>query len=243
MDANNIYDAYWQSGLHVTQEWSAAYFDRSLDVLKGKHCVLDYGCGLGYSYQRFLSRSVQKYIGADVSEKAVLDARNKGFEAVRISDKGIIEIPDGACDGAVCCEVFEHLWDPLAAAKELHRVIEPGGVLVATVPNFGYFAWRLLALLRAQVPLEPESDRYRGVHIRFFSLLMFKRLLQDAGFKEVKIYGWCNCSIWHVFRCAGPFGIISDWADKNVPAPFRLKFLESLWPNVFAERLRAVAIK
>ena len=30
-------------------------------------------------------------------------------------------------------------------------------VLVATVPNFGYHAWRLLALLRAQVPSEPED--------------------------------------------------------------------------------------
>jgi len=240
---NTTYDAYWQSGLHVTREWQPDYFDHSFARLKRRRCVLDYGCGLGYSYQRPLSRSVQKYIGADVSEKAVLDARSKGLEAVLISDKGKVEIPDGICDGAVCSEVFEHLWDPLAAAKELHRVLEPGGILVATVPNFGYFAWRLLALLRAQVPLEPETDRYRGVHIRFFSLLLFKRLLLDAGFKEVKIYGWCDCSIWHVFRCAGPLWKISNWADKNVPAPFHLKFLGDLWPNVFAERLRAVAVK
>jgi len=243
MSTSKTYDAYWQSGLHVTSEWPPSYFDASLGVLKGKRRVLDYGCGLGYSYQRPLSRSVQKYTGADVSESAVQNARSKGFEAVMISENGKIEIPDGACDGAVCSEVFEHLWDPLAAAKELHRVLEPGGVLVATVPNFGYFAWRLLALLRAQVPLEPESDRYRGVHIRFFSLLMFKRLLQDAGFKEVKIYGWCNCSVWHIFRCARPFGKISDWADKKIPAPLHLKFLGDVWPNVFAERLRAVAVK
>ena len=243
MSTSKTYDAYWQSGLHVTSEWPASYFDASLGVLKEKRRVLDYGCGLGYNYQRPLSRNVQKYVGADVSENAVQNARSKGFEAVMILENGKIEIPDGTCDGAVCSEVFEHLWDPLAAAKELHRVLEPGGVLVATVPNFGYFAWRLLALLRAQVPLEPESDRYRGVHIRFFSLLMFKRLLQDAGFKEVKIYGWCNCSVWHIFRCAGPFGKISDWADKKIPAPLHLKFLGDVWPNVFAERLRAVAVK
>ena len=205
--------------------------------------MLDYGCGLGYSYQRPLSRAVKKYIGADVSENALLDARGKGLAAVKISDRGTVNVPDGSCDGAVCSEVFEHLWDPLAAAKELHRVLEPGGVLVATVPNFGYFAWRLLALLRAQVPLEPEFDRYRGVHIRFFSRLMFKRLFLDAGFKEVKVYGWAGGSVWHVFRCAGPIGKISDWADKHVPAPLHLKFLGKLWPNVFAERLRAVAIK
>lgn len=243
MNSNKIYDAYWQSGFHVAKEWSASFFDQTFDVLKGRRRLLDYGCGMGYGYQRPLSRIVQKYIGADVSEKAVLDACSKGLEAVMISDNGKTEIPDGSCDGAVCSEVFEHLWDPLAAAKELHRVLEPGGMLVATVPNFGYFPWRLLALLRAQVPLEPETDRYRGVHLRFFSLLMFRRLLQDAGFKEVKIYGWCDCSVWHVFRCAGPFGKISDWAAKRIPAPLHLKFLMGVWPNLFAERLRAVAIK
>ena len=243
MSTANIYDDYWESGKHLTSEWNPAYFSESLGVLAGKKCVLDYGCGMGYSYQRPLSKSVQKYIGADVSDKAIQDAQHKGLAAVKISDLGQVELPSGTCDGVVCSEVFEHLWDPLAAAKELHRVLEPGGVLVATVPNFGYFAWRLLALMRAQVPLEPETDRYRGAHIRFYSLLMFKRLLLDAGFKEVTIYGWDNCSIWHVFRCAGPIGKISDWADKKVPAPFHLKFLKNIWPNVCAERLRAVAIK
>ncbi len=243
MSTSTTYDAYWQSGYHITREWPVDYFEHSFGLLKGKRRVLDYGCGLGFSYQRLLSQSVQKYVGADVSEKAVQDARDKGLEGVLISDTGAVDLPNAACDGAVCSEVFEHLWDPLAAAKELHRVLEPGGTLIATVPNFGYFAWRLLALLRAQVPLEPENDRYRGVHIRFFSQLMFQRLLLDAGFREVKVYGWAGCSLWHVFRCAGPFGKISDWADHHVPGPLHFKFLGNLWPNVFAERLRAVAVK
>jgi SAM-dependent methyltransferase len=243
--SSRIYDAYWESGMHLTKEWTPDFFEESLGVLKGKKCVLDYGCGFGYSYQRPLSQSIQKYIGADVSAKALENARSKGLGAVTISDQGKIEIPDGACDGAVCSEVFEHLWDPLAAARELYRVLEPGGVLVATVPNFGYFAWRLLALLRAQVPLEPETtqNRYKGVHIRFFSQLMLTRLLQDAGFKSVQVHGWCGCSIWHVFRCAGPFGKISAWADRNLPAMLHFKFLARAWPNVCAERLRVVAIK
>lgn len=243
MQTSTIYDAYWQSGRHVHDEWPPVFFDESFGVLKGKRCVLDYGCGYGFSYQRQLAASVKKYIGADVSEKAVENARNKGLEGVLIHGNGEVELDDAACDGAVCSEVFEHLWDPLAAAKELHRVLQPGGVLVTTVPNFGYFAWRLKAFLRAQVPLEPEGDRYRGVHIRFFSLLMFRRLLLDAGFKEVKIYGWSTCNVWHGFRSVGPFEKISNWADRKVPVILHFRFLGKLWPNVFSERLRAVAIK
>jgi SAM-dependent methyltransferase len=243
--SNQIYDAYWQSGQHVTKEWTPDFFQETLGVLAEKKRVLDYGCGLGYSYQRPLSRNVKHYIGADVSDAALRDASEKGHQVTKIHDDGKVELPDSSCDGAVCSEVLEHLWDPLAAARELHRVLEPGGTLVVTVPNFGYFAWRLLALLRAQVPLEPESpqNRYRGVHIRFFSQLILKRLLYDAGFKSVEVHGWCGCSIWHVFRCAGPFGRISDWADRNLPSFFHLRFLAKVWPNIFAERLRVIAIK
>lgn len=240
----NAYDAYWQNGSHISDEFSKQYFENAFGVLKGRR-VLDYGCGYGCGYQRQLALITQDYTGADISEAAVRNAQSKGFKAVKIGDRGTVSIPSESQSGAVCSEVFEHLWDPLSAAKELYRVLEPGGVLVASVPNFGYFPWRFNAFLRARVPLEPEpgGDRYRGVHIRFFSLLMFRRLLQDAGFKEVKIYGWAGSSVWDFFWCLGPLAKISDLSHRYIPAPLHLPFLGRLWPNVFAERLRAVAVK
>jgi SAM-dependent methyltransferase len=243
--SNETYDKYWQSGSHVTLEWTKDFFNESAGPLIGKKRVLDYGCGLGYSYQRQLSQSVKEYLAADVSIVALKDAESKGFQTVKIADNGTVDLPDGTCDGAVCSEVFEHLWDPLAAAKELNRILSPGGVLMVTVPNFGYLAWRFLAFLRAQVPLEPESkeNRYRGVHIRFFSQLMLIRLLRDAGFREIKIYGWCGGSIWDVFIATGKFSIITTWAHRFLPSALHFTFLARIWPNVFAQRLRAVAVK
>lgn len=242
---DKIYDAYWEIERHLTTEWTPAFFEASLGPLANRRRVLDYGCGMGYSYQRLLRSHVQEYIGADVSNVAIEDARAKGCAAEKISDDGSVSLPDASCDGAVISEVFEHLWDPLSAARELCRVLEPGGMLIATVPNFGYLPWRMLALLRAQVPLEPPSheNRYRGVHIRFFSKFLLTRLLRDAGFREVKVYGWCGSSIWHVLWAAGPLARIGEWASRNLPAPFHLSFLGRIWPNVFAERLRAVAVK
>jgi len=245
MSTDKIYDAYWQSGQHVTREWTPEFFQKSLGILVGKKCILDYGCGLGYSYQRPLSQNVKRYIGADISDAAVSDADAKGLQVVKILASGRVELPDSSCDGAVCSEVLEHLWDPLAAVKEIYRTLEPGGILVVTVPNFGYLPWRMLAFLRAQVPLEPETpeNRFRGVHIRFFSKLMLTRLLREAGFREVKVCGWCGSNIWHIFWCAGPLGTIAELASSHLPTPFHLSFLGRLWPNVFSERLRAVAIK
>ena len=124
--------------------------------------------------------------------------------------------------------------------------MKPGGVLVVTVPNFGYHPFRLLALLRAQVPSAPENpkeNRFNGVHIRFFSKLMLKRLLRDGGFTRIKFSSFDEASVWDIFEAAGHFGLISKYARKYLPAPFHLRFLQDVWPNVCAKRLRAVGWK
>lgn len=44
--------------------------------------------------------------------------------------------PDHSFDTVVCTEVLEHmLFDPMAAANEMCRVLKPGGQLLVTVPN------------------------------------------------------------------------------------------------------------
>jgi len=247
VNVETVYNDYWNSGLHVTKEWQKREFDEYLGPLIGLNSVLDYGCGMGWNYQRQLAAAVKQYTGADVSEVAIATTRQRGLTALPINPgKGTIEVPTGSFDGAVCSEVFEHLYEPLNAARELHRVLKPGGVLVVTVPNFGYHAWRLLALLRAQVPSEPEDkvgNRYHGVHIRFLGKLMLQRLLRDGGFTDIRIGSFGAGSIWDVFCAAGPLTRISIFARKHLPAPFHLRFLQDVWPNVFAERLRAVARK
>jgi SAM-dependent methyltransferase len=242
---DSYYDEdYWNDGKHSGPEWPEPFFQRIMAPVLSGGAVLDYGCGLGYCYQRQLVRSMKRYVGADASGMAVENARKKGLEAVQVeTSTGGVPLPGGSFDAAVCIEVFEHLFDPLGAAREINRVLKPGGVLVATVPNFGYHAWRMLAFLRAQVPLEPDGDRFKGVHIRFFSKRMFQRLLREAGFTDVKVGSYGKSSIWDVFQATGPGAWITTVARRHFPEPLHFRFLERVWPNVFAERLRAVARK
>lgn len=56
----------------------------------------------------------------------------------------------GRWGGVVCCEVFEHVADPIYMAAEIVRVVEPGGIILVTAraPGFGYHnppdRWRFM---------------------------------------------------------------------------------------------------
>jgi ubiquinone/menaquinone biosynthesis C-methylase UbiE len=51
-----------------------------------------------------------------------------------VSDITAIPRPDASFDAIMCTEVLEHVPDPVAALKELNRLLKPGGQLVITVP-------------------------------------------------------------------------------------------------------------
>lgn len=245
MDSKTVYNDYWSSGLHVTGEWPEPYFLKHLGCVVGKKRVLDYGCGLGFSYQSRLVRSVGEYYGADVSDLARQDCAQKKLSFLEINPTSKIDAQDAYFDAVVCSEVFEHLYDPLAAAKEIYRVLRPGGVIVATVPHFGYFAWRLRALFLAQVWDEPgiPNNPFSGVHIRHFSIRTFKRLATFAGFSNPKISAFDRCNIWHIGHSLGPIGKPFIHAGIYFPLWTRLQFLDSICPQLFAQRLCLTATK
>lgn len=247
MAVPETYDDYWINRTRPSAAWDEARVRRVFEPLLGKSRVLDYGCGIGRTYRGLLSSRVGSYAGADVSAFAIQTLNAPSQEGFLINpDNSSISAAGGSFEGVCSIEVFEHLFDPLAAARELFRLLQPGGTLVATVPNFGYHAWRLMALIRAEVPAEPErprENRYNGVHIRFFCAATFRRLFQDAGFVDVKITSFDDSSIWDITRGFGPLAKISDIARAHLPAALHLRFLQEIWPGLFAYRIRVVARK
>ena len=83
--------------------------------------VLDVGCG-SKPYRPFFAGAAE-YVGLDVPGNP--DADVHGF----VED---MPLEDASFDLVLCIQVLEHVEDPAAAVRELHRVTKPGGRVLAS---------------------------------------------------------------------------------------------------------------
>jgi hypothetical protein len=81
-------------------------------------------------------------------------------------------------------DVLEHLEDPLSGLLAARNALEPGGYLLLSVPNIGY--WQIVAdLLAGRFDYAPVGIQCI-THLRFFTAYSLRSLLQEAGFNIVK---------------------------------------------------------
>ncbi|MDP8922782.1 MAG: class I SAM-dependent methyltransferase [Chloroflexota bacterium] len=112
--------------------------------------VLDLGAGL----RPFAALLPGKTIALDHRPRPNVDL---------VGDAHRLPFGDDTVDAIVCTEVFEHLVDPAAAAREMIRVLKPGGKLVLTTrfcfplhdrPG-DYWRFTPYTLARLFAPLDP----------------------------------------------------------------------------------------
>lgn len=88
--------------------------------------VFEFGCGLGQNIY-FTKRNS---VGYDLSKFALDFCKEKGIEVV--SD--LKELKGKKFDIVLCCEVLEHLENPLKALKQMYSKLEDRGELILILP-------------------------------------------------------------------------------------------------------------
>ncbi len=122
-------------------------FVKGIMLRNGVKSVLDFGAGRGAAQRDSssafkrqlldLRTSGAKVTAADVDE--VVLTHPSSHEQVVIKPNTPLPFEDGAFDLIVSDNTFEHLEDPDFVAKELLRVLKPGGYICARTPNrLGY---------------------------------------------------------------------------------------------------------
>jgi SAM-dependent methyltransferase len=114
---------------------------------------LDAGCGDGVFLRAIAAsgRIPGRTAGVDISERILDTARAAAapleVELVRANLEAL-PFPDETFDLVLCAQAIEHLLDPALGARELARVLVPGGTLVLTTDNERNLVTRALYLGR-----------------------------------------------------------------------------------------------
>jgi 2-polyprenyl-3-methyl-5-hydroxy-6-metoxy-1,4-benzoquinol methylase len=117
--------------------WNAGFYARYADTLKPDRPgakVLDIGCGVGQVVGRLMAAGFEAY-GVDVSEPNIERAKTV-CSRCQLYDGKHLPFPDGFFASVGALNVLEHVEEPEAFLQELVRVVEPGGRVIVSSPNF-----------------------------------------------------------------------------------------------------------
>jgi SAM-dependent methyltransferase len=141
------------------------------ELLDVQGVVLDLGAGL----RPFADLIPGRTIALDHRARPDIDL---------IGDAHRLPFGDATVDAIVCTEVFEHLIDPPAAARELIRILKPGGRLVLTTRfcfplhdrPADYWRFTSYTLARLFAPLDPvvlpQHSAYQTLLVLLVRLVM-----------------------------------------------------------------------
>jgi len=141
--------------------------------------VLDFGAGTGTLTQRLLDSERFTSVAA-----ADLMAPPEGLKVrwIQADLNDSLPIPDAKFDVVISAEVIEHLENPRATAREIFRLLKPGGVAILSTPNNE--SWRSLISLTLRGHHVAFCDGSYPAHITALLRKDLERVLMEAGFSS-----------------------------------------------------------
>jgi SAM-dependent methyltransferase len=186
--------------------------------------VIDLGCGTGRHVLE-LSKSPGTILGADLSRHDLRVGRylleimrrdgdvRAGVHWLQTAGERLPFI-DGAFDRVICTETLEHVDDDSVLARELVRVLKPGGILAVSVPDeySEKIFWKL-------------SKNYRthaGGHVRIYERSRIVALMREAGLQPYAV------RYRHSLETLYWLSHVAFWSDWGKQGPITRVFRRAL---------------
>lgn len=151
--------------------------------------VLDVGCGNGYIISHYADEGANT-IGIDFTNVGIRLSRRR-FEINKLqgnfcmADGQSLPFKNNSFDCVCCMGVLHHMLNPKEAAREIHRVLKPGGLFISMVYHEGSAHYRLrlplMSLYRRKSlrQLVNEVDGIGNPKGDVYSRGQLKKLLKD----------------------------------------------------------------
>ena len=168
----------------LAQPWYESVY-RELQGHRGGR-LLEVGCGRG-GFAIWLAKNAPQFsiVAVDFSQVAIDLARESAaVQQVAVEflqgDAEALQFADGTFDVVISCECMEHVPHPPVMAREIARVLKPGGRFLLTTEN--YLNGMLLGWVMSWLRREPFNSG-SGVQPRenFFLFWMVRGYLTAAG--------------------------------------------------------------
>jgi 2-polyprenyl-3-methyl-5-hydroxy-6-metoxy-1,4-benzoquinol methylase len=183
--------------------------------------LLDVGCGNGAFLQlaRSAGWSVQ---GTDFDGVAVATARSRGLD-VRQGGLEVLQAAEsGSFDWASLSHVLEHVHDPMAWLKELHRLLRQGGTLWLQTPNIG------------SVGHARYHENWRGLepprHLTLWTLDRLCQTLRQIGFRSARPLRTPILTAMELYASSEALQSGLDYAAFMALPQARRRRLRHVWP-------------
>jgi 2-polyprenyl-3-methyl-5-hydroxy-6-metoxy-1,4-benzoquinol methylase len=144
--------------------------------------LLDIGCGRGAVGSNVKVKQGATGWGVEIVAEAARIAMARLDRVVQADiGQALDTLPQGHFDCVTFNDVLEHLVDPYSVVANVKRLLAPGGVLVASLPNVRYFpvAWDLIWRGRWDYRDCGVLDR---THLRFFTPASMRSLFEERGY-------------------------------------------------------------
>jgi 2-polyprenyl-3-methyl-5-hydroxy-6-metoxy-1,4-benzoquinol methylase len=143
--------------------------------------ILDVGCGQGAFLELIKEKTGAETWGIELMP---------GITEVRKVDKiltGSVEdlindIPNDYFDCITFNDILEHLLHPTEVLKMMSPKLTKTGIIIASIPNVRFSA-NLYELLIKKDWAYKDYGILDSTHIRFFTQISMKRMLEEAGYK------------------------------------------------------------